>query len=181
MDIIIVPIGDIESSILTFLRKGLSEKFHSEVCLGSAFPKPDYARNAKRGQYPADPIVLALTRHESYRESGRIIGVMDHDLYVPELSFVFGVARGRIALISLTRLRQEFYGLPEKKGLFMKRIMIEAVHELGHTFGLDHCNNPRCVMFFSSSIADSDRKGFRFCPRCRTRAFPRPSDNATPP
>jgi archaemetzincin len=177
----LIPIGDIEKSILAPLRKGLADKFHTEVCLRYSLPEPDYAHNTKRGQYLANPVILALTRHEAYGESERVIGVMDHDLFVPELSFVFGVARGPMALISLTRLRQEFYGLPEDRELFMKRIMTEAVHELGHTFGLEHCKNPRCVMFFSSSIADTDRKGFRFCPLCRRKVFPEPTERATAP
>jgi len=49
------------------------------------------------------------------------------------------------------------------------RAVKEAVHELGHTFGLDHCSDPRCVMHFSNMLADTDRKGREFCPSCRAR------------
>jgi len=48
-----------------------------------------------------------------------------------------------------------------------ERALKEAVHELGHLLGLPHCDNPRCIMFFSNTLADTDRKGPGFCPACR--------------
>jgi archaemetzincin len=99
----------------------------------------------------------------------KILGIVDHDLYVPELNFVFGEAGRKAAVISLTRLRQSFYLLTEDQNLFHQRVLTEAVHELGHTFGLGHCGNPKCVMFFSNSLMDTDRKGSEFCPACRDK------------
>ena len=37
--------------------------------------------------------------------------------------------------------------------------------EMGHTFGLAHCDDPNCVMWFSNNLAETDRKGTRFCRR----------------
>jgi archaemetzincin len=95
--------------------------------------------------------------------------LVDHDLYVPGLNFVFGEASQKVAVISFTRLRQEFYHLPEDRGLFHRRALTEAVHELGHTYGLQHCKNPHCVMFFSNTLMDTDRKGPEFCTECKRR------------
>ena len=90
---------------------------------------------------------------------------------VPGLNFVFGEADtlNGVALISLRRLREGFYGLPEDEGLLVERAIKEAVHELGHTYGLPHCGDPSCVMRFSNSLKDTDRKGRAFCPACRKR------------
>lgn len=98
----------------------------------------------------------------------RVLGIIDKDLYVSELNFVFGQAEspGSHALISITRLRQEFYGLAKDDKIFFDRVIKEAVHELGHTYGLSHCSNPKCVMFFSNSLPDTDRKSSLFCERC---------------
>jgi archaemetzincin len=82
----------------------------------------------------------------------KMLGIVAHDLYVPGLNFVFGEASQRVAVISLTCLRQEFYRLPQDQSLFRKRALTETVHGLGHTYGLGHCENPRCVMFFSNSL-----------------------------
>lgn len=88
-----------------------------------------------------------------------------------ELNFVFGLADRATAraIIALPRLRQSFYGLPDDIALFRERAIKEAVHELGHTFGLGHCRDRRCVMAFSNSLADTDRKGQEFCERCQAR------------
>jgi archaemetzincin len=45
------------------------------------------------------------------------------------------------------------------------RTLKEANHELGHTFGLHHCENV-CVMKFSNSLADTDKKPAIFCDTC---------------
>jgi archaemetzincin len=64
------------------------------------------------------------------------------------LNFVFGQAHldSSISAIYLPRLRQELYGLKPDKSLFCQRVFKEAVHELGHAFGLNHCENIKCVM-----------------------------------
>jgi archaemetzincin len=59
--------------------------------------------------------------------------------------------------------------LNTNKSLFYQRIIKEAVHELGHAFGLKHCNYPMCVMHFSNSLPDTDIKQNSFCDIRRTQ------------
>ena len=89
--------------------------------------------------------------------------------YSDKLNFVFGEALldGSIYAIYLPRIRQEFYGLKPDKSLFYQRIVKEAVHELGHAFGLNHCENIKCVMHFSNSLYDTDIKTNHLCNVCR--------------
>lgn len=124
---------------------------------------------ARRGQYSAERILQRL----EVRATGRTLGVVDRDLYVPDLNFVFGLADtiGRRAVVALPRLRQRFYGLADDEALFHERAAKEAVHELGHTYGLGHCRNRRCVMAFSNSLGDTDRKERRFCATCLARVI----------
>jgi archaemetzincin len=100
-----------------------------------------------------------------------LLGVAAVDLYAPSLNFVFGQAdpASMVAVISVARLRPSFYGLQDDDRVLHLRAGKEAVHELGHLFRLRHCVNPRCVMFFSNSLADTDLKEDKFCDRCRRR------------
>ena len=169
--ILIVPIGRIDSNILNALRDKLTLIFLNTNCniLREEMPIPSQAYNSTRGQFFSTQILEVLTAYSKSIEADRILGVAGVDLYVPHLNFVFGEAQcpGRTAIISLYRLQPEFYGFSPNADLFLKRILKEAVHELGHTFGIGHCGRPECVMFFSNSISDTDRKSSSFCGTCK--------------
>ena len=164
----IIPIGSIDKEVLNYTRKALEERFNITVDIGKKLGFPNYAYDKERRQYHSTQI---LKRIHGLKLSGydRILGIVDLDLFVSELTFVFGEAdiKRRLALISLTRLRQEFYDVPKDVVLFERRIITEAVHELGHTYGLRHCATENCVMFFSNTLDDTDRKGSIFCKTCK--------------
>src|SRR5207247_8694152 len=84
-------------------------------------------------------------------------------MYSPVLSVIFSVVdKGRVvAVFSQARLGvgRDAQGQP----LSARRATTEAIHELGHTYGLAHCQNPECVMWFSNTVAETDRKGIKFC------------------
>ncbi len=169
MGIVLTAVGKIDKNILETLRIELNKVFKKKIFIGKGMPEPDHAFNKERKQYLSTAILYALMEQKELTKYEKILEIVDHDLYVPELNFVFGEASKKAAVISITRLRQEFYGLPENKNIFYKRILTEAVHELGHTYGLGHCRNPECVMFFSNSLMDTDRKGSEFCSRCQSK------------
>jgi archaemetzincin len=154
--IVIVPLGDVNEGVTEDLIPSLEEIFGQRLCLGEPIDLPKGSWHRDRGQYLASSI-LAVLSHPAH-SGDRVLGVVDVDIFAPELNFVFGQAdgAGMRALISLWRLRQEFYGLPPDEDLFHQRVVKEAVHELGHTYGLSHCPDPICVMHFSNSLLDTD-------------------------
>ena len=93
------------------------------------------------------------------------------DLYIPILTFVFGEAHmhGRHCIVSSHRLREEYYMRSTDRDLFHKRLLKEIVHELGHTFGLIHCFDDLCVMHNSYDISGTDRKQEFPCDMCFER------------
>lgn len=168
MKILIVPVGEIEVKILNYLEKELEKRFNLAVEIDKAMEKPGYAYNPRRGQYLATAI---LEKVEKIKPDQIKLGIVEVDLYASGLNFVFGEASPftKTAVISLIRLREDFYGLPENKALFKERAIKEAVHEVGHLFGFDHCRDPKCVMHFSNSLPETDRKSSYFCPNCQKK------------
>lgn len=167
MSIAIVPMGEINREALDFLRDHLRLLLRKEILIEKGAVIPDFAFNKKRNQYFSTLILRYIMENKEYMEHERVLGIVDKDLYVPGLNFVFGEAGQRVAVISTYRLRQEFYSSEPDRDIFLKRLLKEAVHELGHTYGLYHCRDASCVMFFSNSIIDTDRKGYEFCHKCK--------------
>ena len=170
MKIILIPLGDVDSEIIGELKNRIKVIFQCPMEIGTGFSDLAQAYDHQREQYLASALIDALNiRKEEEKE--RVVGIADIDLYAPRLNFVFGQADilSGTAIISLCRLRQEYYGLPPDKDLFLARAAKEIVHELGHTFGLGHCHDSKCVMHFSNSLADTDWKEVNFCPKCCPR------------
>lgn len=163
----LIPVNAIDSSLLSYLKEGLEERFDFSFKLTEKMAVPPQAYDPRRKQYHSTIILNYIDEHLP-EGTEKVLGVVDVDLYAPGLNFVFGEANlgGRSALISLTRLKQEFYGLSSDTGLFYQRALKEAVHELGHTLGFTHCPNNRCVMHFSNSLEDTDLKLSLFCSKC---------------
>ena len=126
--------------------------------------------SADRGQYNATLILAGLLRYHSDPES-KIVGITRVDLFIPVLTFVFGQAQldGPGALVSTHRLRSEFYGLPRDRERLVERTIKEVVHEVGHSFGLVHCQDYNCVMHAATYVEDVDLKSSRFCPSCESQ------------
>jgi archaemetzincin len=176
--IYLLQIGSVENYIFQDLRQSLVEKFNN-ICPNvkilehkMSLQEAEYSR--KRKQYNASDILIRLFNYGKDKHYFRILGVLDKDIYTRTLNFVFGVAsppRSDLlknygtALISVTRLRESFYGHPSNEEIFHSRILKEAMHELGHTFGLSHCKN-ECVMRFSNRLAETDNKPADFCIAC---------------
>ena len=165
--ICMVQMGTIDKRIMLYAKVILEDVLNEKVDIFILSHDLDYAYHKRRKQYCSTKILKKLEELELV-DYGRVLGVVDVDLYVPELTFVFGEAdlKNRVSIISLTRLRQEFYNLPADITLFNQRVITESVHELGHTYGLRHCGNDYCVMFFSSTLGDTDKKGSDFCKIC---------------
>ncbi len=170
MQINIFPIGSIEQDILEGISESLRKMFPWRIRIEREIRLSEESYNPRRRQYNSS-VILGKLKALKTRKSELILGVTNVDIYVAGLNFVFGEADtlSGVALISLTRLRQEFYGLQPDRRLFGERTAKEAVHELGHVCGLDHCDRPGCIMYFSDSISDTDRKGPGFCRLCKER------------
>jgi archaemetzincin len=153
--------------LLDELAAGLARIFHVSCRVESEPLEAEFAYDVAREQYLSTALLQRLASRNVDR--GRhLIGIACVDLFVPVLTFVFGEAQlaGQSAVVSLHRLREEFYGLPSNPDLQSERLLKVAAHELGHTLGLRHCFDWRCVMASAHSVERVDLKTAEFCPRC---------------
>lgn len=169
MNVDLVPIGEIDPGVLHELKDGLKSILGCPVQVSRTIPIPDSSFDPARNQYLSDALIDGLRQLEN--KSAHLLGVTEVSIFTHGLNFVFGQAdsAGRVAVISLYQLRGENCGLPADGKLLIERSLKEAVHELGHTMGLGHCQDGNCVMHFSNSLIDTDIKSCYFCGRCQPK------------
>jgi archaemetzincin len=164
----LAPDDDVEPALLDAVGATLVEAFRLPLKAMGPSPIPIYAYDARRGQFGSSPILQRLLQRIP-ADATRVLAITERDLFIPMLTFVFGQAQlsGPVALMSLARLRQEHYRFAPDVCLLVDRARKEALHELGHSFGLTHCARPACVMSLSTTIQQVDRKTTLFCSECR--------------
>jgi archaemetzincin len=166
--VLVAPFGPAPGTVLSAMEAALGEAFRLPVQRLDAIVEPAQAFSPARGQWSSIAFLETLLARVPPGVS-RFLGVTERDLFVPVLSFVYGQAQlgGKVAVVSLARLRPEFHGLPGAPAVLARRAATESVHEVGHTFGLVHCLDRRCPMSLSIDLPDLDGKTETPCAACR--------------
>lgn len=158
--ICIVNAGNISESILQGIKKTVEDTFMLTVNIKKdRFKELESAYRSKRKQYYAFRIIEDLGMLFS-NEIYKILAITDVDIFDDGLHYLFGEAYKDIALVSVFRLS---YGKSLCKSLLLDRTIKTAIHELGHTYSFEHCEDQKCVMYFSKLLADTDNKTKYFC------------------
>jgi len=165
--IYIQPLGNISLSLLGYVSEVVNSIFDKDTKILSSIVVPRSAFIKDRNQYDIIQLLTDLGSKLGNMD-GNVIAITDVDLCVHIFDYVFGGAddRKEIAVISIVRLDNSFYGLRENTDLMLERIKKEVIHELGHTYFLGHCDSKLCVMYKSACITDTDFKGSDFCKCC---------------
>lgn len=166
----LAPVGqEVPLATLDLLAAGLARVFQDSCHVREQFIDPAGAFNPVRKQYHATALLRTLSAQCA---DHRLLGIAQVDLFVPIFTYVFGEAQlsGHCAIVSIHRLREEYYGLPANEPLSQRRLLVEAIHEIGHTYGLRHCQEWQCAMASSNAIDRLDLKQPDLCPECRKAA-----------
>jgi len=169
-NITLVTFGFFEQDFLENIVLAVSSEFNCTVNLREGrIDLGEYYDPARR-QYNGNTL-LKIVDSMQYPDSLKVLGIFNVDLFIPILTFIFGQAflNGRCGIASVYRLSNERYGMPKNNQLLIDRTKKEVIHELGHTFGLIHCDNPICVMRSSTYLEDVDQKKQNLCHRCQEK------------
>ena len=174
--IVLLPLGGADRNAVRDLAEPLSRIFDARVDVREMTLDMGQFLDPARQQYHAGSLLSYLSSNagtvvgapRGRRRAPKILGVVAEDLFSSILTFVFGEAdpRGRTALVSSHRLTPERYVLAPDPVLLATRFRKEAVHQLGHTYGLLHCGDQACVMHVSTDVASIDLKSDAFCREC---------------
>lgn len=160
--------GDVAPDLPARLAPPLEARFSASVIVEPPEEPPAGSLDGARRQYDGAALLQALLATPPPAAGWRL-ALLAGDLFVPGLAFAFGLSTlgGCCGVVALDRLDPARGGESPDPDRFFQRVLTEAVHELGHMAGLDHCPAQDCVMHFSADVADTDRKGLEFCRNCR--------------
>jgi len=160
--------SEVNSRTLESISGTLQQVFSAPVAIANISLNLEDAFDSGREQYNSTALLAKILN--TFDTSGnKSIVIVDVDLFIPVLTFVFGEAQldGSAAVVSTHRLKNQYYGLPKNDLLMVERLEKEVVHELGHTFGMYHCQDYECVMKASTYVEEIDLKKSIPCPVCR--------------
>ena len=175
MFIRIIPVGNPPKQVLDKLPPVLHSMFKARVKVFDAIPVPPEAWDRWRKQHDAAKMIEILCdeRVATFIDKNvPTLFITDTDIFYKGLTFVFGIENPEknCSIVSIARLKPEFYGDAPNINVLIERVTKEAVHELGHHIGLGHCPHPFCVMCYSPSAGDVDSKRVEFCNSCKLKA-----------
>ncbi len=170
--VVLVTLGAFPRELADAIDAGLRAELQVSVARIDESPLPPAAFYRPNKRYRAErlldhlhtlvpdarpaPRILALTQVDISTTKGRV-----YDWGV----FGLGELGGRAAVISTWRLRRA-----RSAEHFRFRVVTTAIHEVGHTLGLEHCTEPACVMRDAEgSIRTVDTSSGHLGPTCRAR------------
>ena len=165
----IVPVGNVPAEVKRAASSALRSVYDCEVTIAESQSIPSGAYDAGRNQYCAENFIQLAER---VGRGEKNIAITPNDLFYRRRNYVFGLAYldGSGSVVSTYRLQTSSDGGFSNKSaadIFQDRVRKEIVHEIGHTYGLEHCDNQRCVMNFSPTVREVDIKEENLCGSCQ--------------
>ncbi len=164
----LIPMGQLGELAVHIVAAHLQTFLEIPVDILGPREIPEAAFQNHRQQFDAGIILKYLARLP-YPGHSRIVGLTNVDLCIPILTHVFGEAEvgGSVAVVSIFRLRKNQDGSNTPMDRYYERLAKVALHEVGHTLSIYHCEHPRCLMRYSPSVRHLDEVALFFCRRCK--------------
>lgn len=165
----VAPVGEVPETPLKVIAGHISGYLNLNAEVIAPIEIPNHAFDKNRFQYDAGKI-LSCFESMRFPDFEKIVAVISDDLFIPIFSHVFGEARlgGKYALVSLFRLDKQPDGSTSPRAKIYERTAKVALHEIGHLFNLEHCDNSSCLMHFTGGLQGLDEISLYLCRYCST-------------
>lgn len=177
-------IGEVSQDIFERLVPCLEERFLFKFIVEVSLPLPPSAYNASKKQYFAQTLLKKIKISPTSKLQFAV-GITQADLYGTDINFMFGVTNSceRISIVSLHRLRPEFYGHPSNSQLLFDRLLKEVTQHLVRCIGGKNCFIRSCVMHATKNVYEIDSKSSLFCYDCerKIKLLTSPEQRSTEP
>jgi archaemetzincin len=165
------PLGAVDARVVATVSAAIERLYDADVVVLDSMEMPSGAYVAARDRYRAERLLEALDEAADARFA-KVVGLTAHDISTSTERhadwgiFGLGAIDARPCVVSTFRLARGRSG----KDRVLERVTKVVNHELGHTFGLEHCPIVGCLMHEGSgSVAAIDREPGEFCDACSRR------------
>lgn len=167
-NIFLISFGYFEKGLPELIAKEVEREYSIPVKINEGYLDLSEFYDPARRQYNGTNLLEQINQGFA-SENNKVVGLFNVDLFIPILTYIFGQAylNGHAAIVSIYRLTNERYGLKPDAKILSERFIKEVIHEIGHMYGLIHCNDPVCVMRSGTYVEDIDQKSKHLCNKCR--------------
>ncbi len=165
--VVVQPLGPGSAPPAALVGDSLAALYDVDLHVAKVEPLPAAAFYPARGRYRAEKLLEHLTAlHES---AFRVLGVTATDISTTKGNVfdwgILGLASidGRACVLSSFRCRRS----ARDSRHAAERLGKTAVHELGHTFGLEHCPTRGCLMHDGEGTVLTTDAERDLCSACR--------------
>ena len=167
----IQPLGEeLPTEEIASVRQALVGFYNVRIRVLPRVDLPEQAYYEPRRRYRAE-IILPFLLEKLPSDADRILGLTGVDISTEKGDIkdwgIIGKANlgGKECLVSAFRCRRRSTERLPPSILLAK----VAVHEVGHTLGLDHCATRGCLMEDARGQLRTCERAFDICPHCRNR------------
>lgn len=167
LTIALQPLGQVDSKLLEQVKEIILATYNVDVVIMPIKDLPKEAYYAPRNRYRAEKLAVYLDALDN--KTTKVVGLTAKDISTTKGQFqdwgIFGFAflGKRPAVVSTFRLKKA------TQKLFIERLGKVINHEIGHTFGLDHCPNATCIMEDAAGTIRTVDREKDFCSDCKTK------------
>jgi len=170
----LVPIGVVPKDMLDEAVKGLRDHAPVDPVVEQAQDFPVSARSKEKNRYRAEAL-LSWLAGLPIDKTGKIMGITEADIFHPKGNnptwgiLGLGSLDGRCSVLSTWRMKRKWENGGAPDALVRERLWKIAVHELGHTLGLEHCPTAGCIMEDAHGTVKTTDREKELCPSCSAR------------